>query len=87
MSPSESRFRVVFTTHSDYALAPLPGEAIWAVVDGTLQQGKLSIEVLRAVSGRVDKRLAIFVEDEFTKIWLEAVLREKIGDRWETVGI
>ena len=62
--------QTVFTTHSDYALAPLPSEAIWATIDGKLQQGKLSIEVLRSVSGRIDKRLAIFVEDEFAQNWL-----------------
>jgi len=47
--------QVIFTTHSDYALAPLPSEAIWASFDGKLQQGKLSVEVVRAVSGRIDK--------------------------------
>jgi energy-coupling factor transporter ATP-binding protein EcfA2 len=76
----------IFTTHSDYALAPLPSEAIWASVDGRLQQGKLSIEVLRALSGRIDKRLAIFVEDEFTKVWVESVIRERLRDNLEEIG-
>lgn len=62
--------QTVFTTHSDYALSPLPSEAIWAAIDGKLKQGKLSVEALRAVSGRVDKKLAIFVEDEFAKLRL-----------------
>lgn len=79
--------QTVFTTHSDYALAPLPPEAIWASIDGKLEQGKLSIEVLRAVSGRVDKKLAIFVEDDFAKSWVEAVIREKLGDKIEEVGV
>ena len=79
--------QTIFTTHSDYALAPLPSEAIWASIDGRLEQGNLSIEVLRAVSGRVDKRLAIFVEDEFAKIWVEAIIREKIGDRIDEIGV
>ena len=79
--------QVIFTTHSDYALNPLPPEAIWASIDGELQQGKLSVETLRSVSGYVDKRLAIFVEDEFAKFWIEAILREKLGYRLEEVGI
>jgi hypothetical protein len=41
-----------------------------------VQQGKLSVEALRAVSGKIDKRLAIFVEDEFAGQWLLTVLRE-----------
>lgn len=79
--------QVIFTTHSDYALASLPSEAIWAVIDGRLQQGKLSIEALRSVSGRIDKRLAIFVEDRFAMLWVEAVIREKFGDRLDEIGV
>ncbi|HYX72113.1 MAG TPA: AAA family ATPase, partial [Nitrososphaera sp.] len=79
--------QVVFTTHSDYALAPLPSEAIWASANGTLQQGKLSIEILRVVSGRVDKKLAIFVEDEFAKAWVEAILREKLSEHLDEIGV
>lgn len=81
------RLQVVFTTHSDYALDPLPSEAIWASFDGRLQQGKLSIEVLRAVSGRVDTRLAIFVEDEYAKYWIEAIIREKLGEHLDEIGV
>lgn len=79
--------QVVFTTHSDYALAPLPSEAIWASIDGRLQQGKLSIEALRAISGRIDRRLAIFVEDDFARAWVVAVLREKLGEQINEIGV
>jgi hypothetical protein len=79
--------QVIFTTHSDYALDPLPSEAIWSAIDGEVQQGKLSVETLRAVSGRVDKKLAIFVEDRFAKNWLDAILREKIGARFDEVEV
>ena len=68
--------QVIFTTHSDYALAPLPSEAIWASIEGKLHHGNLTVEALRAVSGRVDKKLAIFVEDKFAKTWVETILRE-----------
>lgn len=79
--------QAVFTTHSDYALLPLPNEGIWACIDGKLKQGKLSVEALRAVSGRVDRALAIFVEDEFAKHWVNAILREKLGTEFEQVEV
>jgi hypothetical protein len=79
--------QVVFTTHSDYALDPLPSEAIWASIDGNLQQGKLSVETLRAVSGRIDKKLAIFVEDGFAKHWLDAILRERLGAKFDQIEV
>lgn len=79
--------QIIFTTHSDYALVSLPPEAIWASLDGKLQQGKLSIEVLRAVSGRIDKRIAIFVEDDFAVNWIMSIVREAIGQHFEEIGI
>ena len=48
--------QIIFTTHSDYAISVLPSEAIWACVEGQLQQGMLSIEALRVISGRIDTR-------------------------------
>jgi len=47
----------------------------------------LSIEALRVISGRIDRRLAIFVEDDFAKSWIENVIREKLGNRFEEIGI
>lgn len=79
--------QAIFTTHSDYALSPLPSEAIWASIDGKLKQGKLSVEALRAVAGRVDKKLAVFVEDEFAKHWVDSILREKLGVDYEQVEV
>ncbi|MDD2729642.1 MAG: AAA family ATPase [Malikia sp.] len=79
--------QTIFTTHSDYALSPLPNEAIWASIDGRLRQGKLSVEALRAVSGRVDKKLAIFVEDEFAKAWVDAILREILAADYDQVEV
>lgn len=79
--------QTIFTTHSDYALNPLPNEGIWASIDGKLRQGKLSVEALRAVSGRVDKKLAIFVEDTFAKHWVDTILRETIGTDYDQVEV
>ena len=84
---SRKSVQAIFTTHSDYALSPLPNEAIWASISGKLRQGKLSVEALRAVSGRVDKKLAIFVEDEFAKTWVDAILREKLGATYDQVEV
>jgi AAA15 family ATPase/GTPase len=79
--------QIIFTTHSDHAISVLPSEAIWACVEGKLQQGMLSIESLRVISGRIDRRLALFVEDSFAKSWIENIIREKLGNRFEEVGI
>tara|TARA_R110000751_G_scaffold63465_2_gene130932 strand:+ start:7045 stop:8547 length:1503 start_codon:yes stop_codon:yes gene_type:complete len=79
--------QAIFTTHSDYALGPLPSEAIWACINGKLKQGKLSVEALRAVSGRVDKEIAIFVEDVFAKKWVDAILREKLGIHFSQIEV
>jgi predicted ATPase len=81
------RIQVIFTTHSDYALDPLPGEAIWACLDGQLQRGKLTVASLRAISGRIDKRLAIFVEDNFAENWLLAIIRERLGEKIDEIGV
>lgn len=79
--------QTIFTTHSDYALSPLPNEAIWASIGGKLRQGKLSVEALRAVAGRVDKKLAVFVEDEFAKTWVDTILRETLGADYDQVEV
>ncbi len=69
------KIQAVFTTHSNDALLPLPDKAIWAAVNGQLFQGKLDIGSLRAISGQVDSKLVIFVEDGFSKLWVEEMLR------------
>jgi energy-coupling factor transporter ATP-binding protein EcfA2 len=81
------KLQVIFTTHSDYAVNPLPPEGVWATLGGRAIQGKLSVESLRALSGRVDKRLAIFAEDLFAEKWLQAILREGLGQRFDEVGV
>lgn len=79
--------QAIFTTHSDYALDPLPSDGIWSSVDGKVQQGHLSIETLRAISGRIERRLAIFVEDEFAKLIVASAARRALGGRMEEIGI
>lgn len=56
-------------------------------MDGSVQQGKLSVPALRAISGRVEKRLAIFVEDEFVRQWLLTIIRERAPDAFDQIGI
>lgn len=67
--------QVVFTTHSEYAIAPLPAEGVWAAVDGTAIQGKLDIHSLRSLTGEVNSKLVVYTEDEFAKEWVEAIFR------------
>lgn len=70
------RIQVIFTTHSDSAIAGLPESAIWACVDGTLSQGRLQISALRALTGEVEIGAALFVEDAFAEVMLEAAIRD-----------
>lgn len=81
------KLQAIFTTHSDAAIAPLPPEGIWAAIDGTVQQGKLTVDSLRAITGRIDRKLAIFVEDNFAKHWVESVIRESLGASIEEIGV
>jgi hypothetical protein len=67
--------QVIFTTHSNAALGPLPGEAVWSSYRGELTQGKLDVESLRALTGEIDARLAVFAEDKFGSLVAEVTLR------------
>ena len=67
--------QIIFTTHSEYATASLPAEAVWAAVDGTAIQGKLDIHSLRSLTGEVSSKLVIYTEDSFAKKWMEAIIR------------
>lgn len=71
------RIQVIFTTHSNEALLPLPSKAVWVAMNEKLLQGKLDIASLRAITGTVVKTAAIFVEDAFAKIWVEGILRAR----------
>ncbi|NGN94310.1 ATP-binding protein [Nocardioides sp. KC13] len=71
--------QVIFTTHSNAALSPLPGEAVWSSYGGKLTQGKLDVESLRALTGEIDARLAVFAEDNFGSLVAEVTLR-RFGD-------
>ena len=67
--------QVVFTTHSNDALDPLPPKAIWAAYNGEVLQGKLDIKALRTITGQIDAKLAIFVEDTFAELMVTTALR------------
>jgi ABC-type uncharacterized transport system ATPase subunit len=67
--------QVIFTTHSNDALAPLPSNAIWAAYGGEVLQGKLDVAALRTITGQVDAALAVYVEDDFAELVLAAALR------------
>lgn len=68
------KLQVLFTTHSDDALVPLPDKAIWAALNNQVRQGKLNIKSLRALNGQISSQLVIFTEDEFAKKWIESLI-------------
>jgi AAA15 family ATPase/GTPase len=81
------KIQVIFTTHSNDALKPLPDKAIWAAANGSLYQGKLDVSSLRAISGQIDSQLVIFVEDNFARTWVEEILRSLTGVAMDAVSI
>lgn len=72
--------QVIFTTHSESALAPLPSKAIWAAFNGQVIQGALNIEALRTITGRIDTQFAIFVEDAYGELMISTALRYMNAD-------
>ncbi|WP_156361382.1 ATP-dependent nuclease [Sphingomonas sp. Leaf67] len=70
------KIQVIFTTHSNEALRPLPSKAVWSATKDKLFQGKLDVSSLRAITGQIETSAVLFVEDAFAKIWMEAILRQ-----------
>lgn len=70
------KIQVIFTTHSNEALHPLPSKAVWSATKDKLFQGKLDVASLRAITGHIETASVIFVEDDFSKTWMEAILRQ-----------
>lgn len=81
------RMQAIFTTHSDNALTVLPPEAVWSCIDGKTQQGKLRIETLRAISGKIDTAVVIFTEDDFAKFVVDSIIREYITSQYDQVKV
>ena len=69
------KVQIIFTTHSEYAIDPLPPEAVWAAVDGKTIQGKLDILSMRSLVGEVHSELVIYTEDLFANEWVLSMLR------------
>jgi hypothetical protein len=72
----EKSCQIIFTTHSNDALAPLPDEGVWSCSNGSLTQGKLDVTALRTLTGEVKASLAVFVEDSFSHEMVLAALRQ-----------
>lgn len=68
--------QVIFTTHSNEAIQPLPPKAIWVAMRNKIFQGKLDVKSLRAITGFTETKIVIFVEDDFAKRWVESALRQ-----------
>ncbi|MBA1838390.1 ATP-binding protein [Corynebacterium sp. zg-913] len=67
--------QILFTTHSNDALAPLPYDAVWSVANGKLSQGSLDVASLRALTGEDVTSCVVFTEDEFSKALAKETLR------------
>ncbi|WP_233534510.1 ATP-dependent nuclease [Streptomyces murinus] len=67
--------QVIFTTHSNDALFPLPNEAVWVAYRGEVKQGKLDVASLRALTGQINARLVVFTEDRFGEMVADVTLR------------
>ncbi len=80
------KVQAIFTTHSNDALKPLPSKAIWVATQDRIFQGKLDIQSLRAMD-QIEAQLVIFVEDNFAKVWIEALLRQSGGVALDHVQI
>ncbi|MFJ6064980.1 AAA family ATPase [Streptomyces tendae] len=79
--------QVIFTTHSNDALAPLPSKAIWAALQGNVIQGKLDVKALRTITGQIQAKLAIFVEDDFAEFMVLTALRSHGGIELDEVKV
>ena len=81
--------QIIFTTHSNAALAPLPDIAVWSCYNGRLQQGKLDVEALRTLTGELSCELAVFTEDSFGALLAEVTLRTltRKGVRFSSIKI
>lgn len=74
---NRKKAQAIFTTHSNDALKPLPSKAIWVATQDRLFQGKLDIHSLRAITGQIDAKLVLFVEDRFAAQWVTAIIRSR----------
>jgi hypothetical protein len=72
---ARKKIQVIFTTHSNEALSPLPDKAVWSMTTDKAFQGKLDVKSLRAITGQIQTESVVFVEDEFAKSWVEAIIR------------
>ncbi|WP_234881147.1 ATP-dependent nuclease [Mycobacteroides salmoniphilum] len=80
--------QVIFTTHSNDALAPLPTEAVWSAYRGRVNQGKLDVAALRTLTGQVEAQLAVFTEDSFMAMFADVTLRAYCqANNYELAGI
>ncbi|HEY8095129.1 MAG TPA: AAA family ATPase [Methylobacter sp.] len=70
--------QVIFTTHSNDAIRILPTKAVWVATQDRIFQGKLDVRSLRAITGQIETKAIVFVEDRFAKTWVEAILRQTL---------
>jgi hypothetical protein len=85
---NRKKLQILFTTHSNEALLPLPANAVCSIVNWQIyQHGKISVDLLREMRGETDKRLFVYVEDRFAKHWLDTVIYHHVGVNSDTVEV
>lgn len=72
------KVQVIFTTHSNEAIQPLPTKAVWVATQDRIFQGKLDVRSLRAITGQIETKAIAFVEDKFAATWVQAILRQTL---------
>lgn len=82
------KLQILFTTHSNDALEPLPSNAVCAIVNWQVyQNGKLTVDLLREMRGETDKQLFIYVEDPFAERWMRAIMQRHLGVNGDSVQV
>ena len=79
--------QIIFTTHSNDALVPLPAIAIWSAINNNLTQGKLDVRSLRAITGQIEADSVVFVEDNFARMWVQSIIATDSGIHHDEVEI
>jgi ABC-type multidrug transport system ATPase subunit len=81
------KLQVVFTTHSNEAIQALPTKAVWVATQDKIFQGKLDVRSLRAITGQIETKAIVFVEDKFATDWVLAILRQALNFPIEHVQV
>ncbi|MFJ5395103.1 ATP-dependent nuclease [Pectobacterium parvum] len=81
------KLQIILTTHSQDAVNELEPEAVWASINKKVWNGKLSIESLRAITGKMVNSKVIYVEDNFVKEWVDNAIGRYLPKLAPTINV